>query len=402
MELLTRVFKAKEVLKEVVRRTDLIPAFHLRPDCKMYLKAENLQTTGSFKIRGAYYKISQLTDEEKQRGIVACSAGNHAQGVALAAKYGNINATICIPKAAPLSKIEMTRSYGVNVELVDGVYDDAYERALEICEKEGRIFIHPFNDLDVIAGQGTIALEILDQLTDVDTIVVPIGGGGLISGIAATIKQLKPSVEIIGVQALGAPSMLESTQQQCMVKLSHVATIADGIAVKQPGNITFDMVCRYVDKIVTVSEEEIATAILTLMEKQKIVTEGAGAVATAAVLFSKFDVKNKNIVCLISGGNIDVSILSKVINMGLVKAGRMSELRIQLYDKPGQLTKVTEIIAQQEANIVSISHDRLNELYDVSICYVDAVLETRDRQHVKQIKRALIDQGFQIIEPQAN
>lgn len=397
MEFLTRVLKAKEVLKNIARVTDLIPAPLLSDRCNVYLKAENLQNTGSFKVRGAYFKMSQLSDDEKSRGVVACSAGNHAQGVALAAKAGNIDAKICIPKAAPLSKIEMTRSYGVQVELVDGVYDDAYERANQIREEEGRTFIHPFNDIDVIAGQGTIALEILDQLHDVDSVVVPIGGGGLISGISATIKKLKPSVEVIGVQALGAPSMLESTKQECMVKLDQVCTIADGIAVKQPGAITFDMVCKYVDKIVTVSEEEIATAILTLIEKQKIITEGAGAVAMAAVLFRKFDIEGKNIVCLISGGNIDVSILSRVITMGLIKTGRMCDLRIQLYDKPGQLTQVTKIIAQQEANIVSINHDRINELYDVSLCFVDVVLETRNKQHIKDIKKALNDQGFQIV-----
>lgn len=398
MEFLTRVLKAKEVLKNVARVTDMIPAPNLSESCNVFLKAENLQNTGSFKVRGAYFKMSQLSDDEKAKGVVACSAGNHAQGVALAAQAGNIDAKICIPKAAPLSKIEMTRSYGVHVELVDGVYDDAYEKATQICEEEGRTFIHPFNDIDVIAGQGTIALEILDQLNDVDTVVVPIGGGGLISGISATIKKLKPSVEVIGVQALGAPSMLESTKQECMVKLDNVCTIADGIAVKQPGNITFEMVCKYVDQIVTVSEDEIATAILTLIEKQKIITEGAGAVAMAAVLFRKFNIEGKNIVCLISGGNIDVSILSRVINMGLIKTGRMCDLRIQVYDKPGQLTKLTSIIAQQEANIVSINHDRINELYDVSLCYVDVVLETRNKQHIKDIKKALIDQGFQIVD----
>lgn len=266
---LDKIYHAAFVLKNVARKTDLIKATKLSNKCELYLKTENLQETGSFKLRGAYYKISQLTEEEKSRGIIACSAGNHAQGVAMAASQNGIKAIICMPDGAPISKIEATKQLGADIRLVKGAYDDAYAEAIRIQEETGATFIHPFNDNEVIAGQGTIGLEILDEIEDLDAIVVPIGGGGLISGIAYAVKHLNPNIKIYGVQAAGSASMYESKIAGHPVMLESAATFADGIAVKQPGDITFDIVEKYVDKIVTVSEDEIAAAILALIEKQK-------------------------------------------------------------------------------------------------------------------------------------
>ena len=261
---LDKVYQASQVLREVIRETDMILAPNIHPGTNVYLKTENLQVTGSFKIRGSYYKISKLTDEEKARGVIACSAGNHAQGVALAATKNGIQSLICLPDGAPISKVEATKRYGAKVCLVKGVYDDAYKKALELKEEKGYTFIHPFDDEDVIAGQGTIGLEILNQLENVDVVVVPIGGGGLISGVAFAIKQMNPRVRVYGVQAQGAPSMLNAVQDDQIETLGKVQTIADGIAVKTPGNNTFELVKQYVDGIVTVSDDEIALAILTL------------------------------------------------------------------------------------------------------------------------------------------
>ena len=272
-----KVKNAAEKLKEVVRLTDLIYSSELSKNNEIYLKAENLQVTGSFKVRGAYAKISELTEEQKKRGIIACSAGNHAQGVALSAQKSGIKSTIFIPSTAPISKTEATRKYGADIQLVDGVYDDAYNEAVKFQKETGAEFIHPFDDEDVIAGQGTIALELLKQLPDIDAVVVPIGGGGLISGIAYTIKMLKPDCKVYGVQASGAGSMYRSIEDGIRKELPSVSTFADGTAVKMPGELTFDLCKKYVDKIVTVSDDEIATAILTLMERQKLVAEGAGA-----------------------------------------------------------------------------------------------------------------------------
>ncbi len=317
---LDKIYHARFVLKDVARKTDLIYAPKIDPESNVYLKTENLQNTGSFKLRGAYYKISQLSKEEKERGVIACSAGNHAQGVALAATKNNIPSIICLPDGAPISKVEATKEYGAKVCLVPGVYDDAYNKAIELRDKEGYTFIHPFDDEDVIAGQGTIGLEILDQLPDVDVVVVPVGGGGLISGVAYALKTLNPDIKVYGVQAQGAASMVTSLKEDEIVKLEEVGTIADGIKVKEPGVNTFDICKKYVDDIVTVSDDEVASAILALIEQHKLITEGAGAVSVAAVMFNKVPVKGKNVVCLLSGGNIDVTILSKVIERGLLKS----------------------------------------------------------------------------------
>ena len=315
---LDMVYQAAHTSKNTVRKTDLIPATGLDSDCRLYLKAENLQLTGSFKLRGAYYKISSLSKEEKEKGVVACSAGNHAQGVALAAQRSGIKATIFLPSVAPISKVEATKKYGAETKIIDGIYDDAYEAAVEYQKETGAVFIHPFEDEQVIAGQGTIGLELIDQLQDMDAVVVPIGGGGLISGISFVIKKLNPKCKVYGVQAEGASSMCRSMHENSKCSVSCVSTFADGIAVKSPGQMTYDFCKENVDDVVTVSDDEIATAILALMEKEKLVAEGAGAVAVAAIMFGKLPVKNKKVCAIVSGGNIDVNILSRVINRGLL------------------------------------------------------------------------------------
>ena len=397
MVTLDNVYRASQVLKAVVRKTDIIYAPKLRSDAEIYLKTENLQVTGSFKVRGAYYKMSRLTPEEKARGVVACSAGNHAQGVALAARENGIKAVICLPDGAPISKIEATKSYGAEVCLVPGVYDDAYNKALSLRDEEGYTFIHPFNDEYVIAGQGTIALEIIDQLPDLDAVIVPIGGGGLISGIAYTIKSINPDVKVYGVQAAGAPSMYKSVCDGQIEELEKVSTIADGIAVKKPGDLTYEICSKYVDEIVTVTDDEISAAILALMEQQKLVTEGAGAVSVAAAMFGKVDIKGKKAVCLLSGGNIDVTILSRVIKRGLLMSGRSCQLMIELVDKPGQLKDVARIIADLGGNVTSVHHERANEGSDVNGCYLRIILETKNYEHIEEIKKGLIAEGFKLL-----
>ena len=395
---LEKIYHARYVLKDTVRQTDLIPALKIKDGVNVFLKTENLQRTGSFKIRGVYYKISQLSEQEKAHGVIACSAGNHAQGVALAAQESGIPAVICLPEGAPISKVEATRSYGANVVLVPGVYDDAYNKALELRDEKGYTFIHPFNDEEVIAGQGTIGLEILDQLDEVDAVVVPIGGGGLISGVAYAIKTLRPDVKVYGVQAEGAPSMAKSLSEDEIVCLEEVRTIADGIKVKEPGDHTFDLCRRYVDEIVTVSDDEVAGAILKLIETQKMITEGAGAVSVAAVMYDKIPVQGKNVVCILSGGNIDVTILSKVIERGLLKSGRTDTLAIELEDRPGQLAKVSELLASLNANVVSVSYEKASEGASITSCVLRINIETRDFDHIAEIHEALALNGLRLVE----
>ncbi len=394
---LDNVYRASYALKSVIRKTDVIHAPKLNKDSNIYLKTENLQITGSFKVRGSYYKMSCLSKEEKERGVIACSAGNHAQGVALSAQKNGIKAVICLPDGAPISKIEATKSYGAEVCLVEGVYDDAYKKALQLRDEMGYTFIHPFDDEDVIAGQGTIALEIADQIPDMDAVIVPIGGGGLISGIAYTIKMINPNVKVYGVQASGAPSMYNSIKDGEIEELSSVSTIADGIAVKKPGTLTYEICQKYVDEIVTVTDDEISAAILALMEQHKLVTEGAGAIAAAAAMFNKVDVKGKKVVCVLSGGNIDVTILSRVIKRGLLMSGRTCQLMIELADKPGQLKNVSRIIADLGGNVISVHHERANEGSDVNGCYLRIMLETRNYEHIDAIKKALTDFGFKLL-----
>lgn len=396
---LDKVYHASRVLKDVIRETDMISAPNIKPGVNLFLKTENLQVTGSFKIRGSYYKISQLSEEEKANGVIACSAGNHAQGVALAATKSNIKSIICLPDGAPISKVEATKKYGAEVCLVKGVYDDAYQKALDLKEEKGYTFIHPFDDEDVIAGQGTIGLEVMEQLPNADVIVVPIGGGGLISGIAYTVKQINPRCKIYGVQAAGAPSMEKSIADGQIETLPKVQTIADGIAVKTPGNNTYELCKNYVDGIVTVTDDEISAAILTLLEQQKLIAEGAGAVPVAAVLFDKIpDIQGKNVCCVVSGGNIDVTILSRVIERGLKMGGRTANITIALSDKPGQLSGVSSIIANLGANVVSVNYDSTDLDMNITDCYLKLAVETRDFDHIIAIKKALADAGFEVCD----
>ncbi len=391
-----KVRDAEEVLSKVINNTDILH-MPIKCDNDVYLKTENLQITGSFKVRGAYYKISKLSDSEKAKGVIACSAGNHAQGVALAAQRNGIPALICLPEGAPISKIEATRSYGAQICLVSGVYDDAYQRALELQKEHGYTFIHPFDDEDVIAGQGTLSLEILKEMPDLDAIVAPIGGGGLISGVAFAAKQLKPNIKVYGVQASNASSMYNSIKEGRAIKLASVNTLADGIAVKQPGDLTFDLTKKYVDEIFTVNEAEIYTAMLTLIEKKKLVAEGAGAVALAAAMFNKLPITGKKVCCLISGGNIDVNRLSRVITQGLLNTGRRCMLTIQLKDTPGQLSEAIQCVAHLGANVISAQHERLAANGDIDTCYLRMELETRSFEHIESIKATLYGNGFSII-----
>lgn len=394
---LDKVFEAQTVLKKIIRETGVVKSYGIAPDCELYLKPENLQITGSFKVRGSAYKIAMLSEEEKSKGVIACSAGNHAQGVALAATKNGIKSLICLPDTAPISKVEATKGYGAEVCLVEGCYDDAYAKALELKEKEGYTFVHPFDDENVIAGQGTIALEILNDLDNIDAIVVPVGGGGLISGIAYTAKQIRPSIKVYGVQVSGAPSMFNSVRDGKIETLESVQTIADGIAVKQPGENTYHYVSEYVDDIALVTDDEVASAILTLIEKQKMIAEGAGAAAVAAVMFNKFPLKGKRVVAVVSGGNIDVTSLSRVIDRGLLNSGRSSSLLIELIDKPGQLKNISRIIADLGGNVTGVHYEKGNT-ESVNGCFLRIDMETKDYNHVQRITTSLKEEGFKIVK----
>ena len=393
---LDKVFNAQTVLKNIIRETNVVRAYGIAPECELYLKPENLQITGSFKVRGSAYKIAMLSEEEKARGVIACSAGNHAQGVALAATKNGIKSLICLPDSAPISKVEATKGFGAEVCLVEGCYDDAYQKALELKDSEGYTFVHPFDDENVIAGQGTIALEVLNELDNIDAIVVPIGGGGLISGIAYTAKQIRPSVKVYGVQAAGAPSMYNSVKSGKIECIPSVSTVADGIAVKKPGENTYSLVNDYVDDIALVSDDEVASAILALIEKQKMIAEGAGAAAVAAVMFNKFDLKGKRVVAIVSGGNIDVTNLSRVIDRGLLNSGRSSSLLIELIDKPGQLSDISRIIAECGGNVTGVHYEKGNT-ERINGCFLRIEMETKDFDHVNLITQTLRDEGFKTV-----
>ncbi len=389
-------YKAQFVLNKVLRTTELIRTSRINPECDVYIKPECLQNTGSFKLRGAYFKISQLSDEEKAKGVIACSAGNHAQGVALGATSMGIKSLICLPEGAPIGKVEATRRLGAEVCLVPGVYDDAYQRALQLRDEHGYTFIHPFDDPNVIAGQGTIGLEILRQLPDVEAVIVPVGGGGLISGIAFAIKSLNPNVKVYGVQAEGAPSMVKSLEDHTIECLPGVSTVADGIAVKEPGKLTYEACSKYVDGMVTVSDDEICAAILRLLEREKLASEGAGAASIAAVMFDKVPVKGKKTVCIVSGGNIDVTLLNRVINRGLLKSGRLCSIEIELEDEPGQLVGVSTCIARVGGNVTGVHYDRMSIMKKVTQCILKIDIETKNHEHIEQIKQELQKHGFKL------
>jgi threonine dehydratase len=360
----------------------------------VYLKLENLQRTGSFKERGALNKILTLSTHEKKRGVIAASAGNHAQGVAFHAKSNGISAKIVMPVMTPLVKVNATKGYGAHVVLHGDGYDEAYEEACRLAESEQLTFVHPFDDPAVIAGQGTIGLELLEQVPDLEAIVVPIGGGGLISGIACAVKETKPSIRVIGVQAARMPSMLEALKLHQLTTIDSNPTIADGIAVRRAGERTLKLVERYVDEVVSVEEEEIASGILTLLEREKMLAEGAGAAAVAVLLHRKAKLKHKKTVALVCGGNIDVTLLSRIIQRGLVKDARLVRLQIHLSDRPGSLHQLTRIIAAHHANIVELQFDRA--YYGVSLgdTLIDVTLETRGKDQIQRILEALAGAGY--------
>lgn len=395
---LEKIREAAEVLKNVARRTDMIYAPKLSTRSQVYLKTENLQVTGSFKVRGAFYKISTLSEEELKRGVIACSAGNHAQGVALGAQQRGAKAVICMPDIAPIAKVEATKSYGAEVRLVPGTYDDASAYAAKVCKEEDMTFVHPFDDPDVIAGQGTLGLEILEQLPDVEAVMIPVGGGGLISGVAYAIKQLKPDCKVYGVEAAEAASMKRSVEATDKLTLASANTFADGIAVKRPGDLTFEMVNQYVDGIVTVSEDEIAAAILFLIEQRKLVCEGAGAVSVAAMIYDKVpELQGKKVCCLLSGGNIDVNILSRVIYRGLQASGRRTEIRLSLPDKPGQLAAVSGIVSKCGGNVIGVNYGPSAMDAALATCVLNLQLETRNFEQIGEIHAALEAAGYHLL-----
>lgn len=388
---------AREVLAHVVRKTDIINSpFSDLCDSDVYLKLENLQRTGSFKLRGAYNKIYNLTPAQRAKGVIASSAGNHAQGVALAAAEFGIKSTIVMPETAPLSKISATKSYGANVVLHGFNYDDCYAKAVEIQKQTGAVFIHPFDDPYIIAGQGTLALEILEELPDTDAILVPVGGGGLLAGIALAAKTINPRIKIIAVEAANAPSMKFSVEKGAVSRLDSAATFADGIAVKMPGEHTFEIANKYVDRFITVEEDEIANAILLLLEHFKLVVEGAGAVTMAAVLNGCLKMPGKKVVAVISGGNIDVNLLSRIVDRGLAKAGRKTELTTVIPDQPGSLHNMLRIISEIGANIVEIHHNRITMEAELNWARVDLVVETKDNRHLQELLTKLRQHGYQV------
>jgi threonine dehydratase len=361
---------------------------------QVYLKLENLQMTGSFKERGALNRIALLTSEQAARGVVAASAGNHAQGVAYHATKRGIRALIVMPLATPLVKVTATRGFGAEVVLHGANYDEACEEAMRLCAAEGMTFIHPFDDAVVMAGQGTIGLELLEQIPQLEAVVVPIGGGGLIGGIACAIKESRPGIRVIGVQTSRLPSMIAAVELHRPVTMEPATTIADGIAVRRAGDVTLPVVERYVDEIVTVDEDEIASAILVLLEREKTLAEGAGAAALAALLQKKTSLQGAHTAVMVCGGNIDVTLLSRIIERGLVQDGRLIRLRIHLLDKPGALADLTRLIASYRANIVDTLHNRAYYGVNLGDTVIDITMETRGREQVEELLAALTDEGY--------
>ncbi len=402
MDILLRdIEKANERLRPILHHTelDLSSTFSAMTGGQIYLKCENRQKTGSFKIRGASNKIASLIEAGKTGPVVASSAGNHAQGVAYAAKRFGIPATIVMPKAAPIAKVQATEGYGARVVLAGDCYDDAYAEACRICEEEGATFLHPYNDPEVIAGQGTLGLEILSDLPYVDVIVAPAGGGGLLAGIAAAVKQINPRVKVYGVQAEGCDPIARSYAAGKLLTSDTAATIADGIAVKAPGSISVELINRYADGVVTVSESEIANAILLLIERCKQVVEPAGATPLAAVLSGKLDVKDKRVVCVMSGGNIDVSFIQSVIERGLVARHRRIKFLVKILDRPGSLVQLLNVIADAGANIMAIEHDKLNPSLLPNETSVHIACEVGGAEHAASLTEKLLACGYEV-EPE--
>ena len=395
------VKKAAKRIKKVAHTTPLAfaPILSEKYNQQIFLKKDNLQITGSFKLRGAFNKIATLIEEGKNKGVVAASAGNHAQGVALSAAHFGIEATIFMPESTPLNKVQGVKSYGANVVLKGTNYDEAYENAIEYAKEQELEFVHPFADDMVIAGQGSIYLEIFKEVDDLDAIIVPVGGGGLISGIATVAKVLNPDIKVIGVAASGAPAMAESFKIKKAISTKSVRTIADGIAVKNASPMTLEYILKYVDDVITVCDDEIASAILFLLEKQKLLVEGAGAVGVATLMHNKLDIKPNSKVCiLLSGGNIDVTMLNLIIEKGLVKSYRKMKLRVTLIDKPGALESFSSLMRALEANIVQIGYDRTSTDLEFGDAHVSVALETKGKEHQEEIRKTLKEQGYSFVE----
>ncbi|OPZ67057.1 MAG: L-threonine dehydratase catabolic TdcB [Firmicutes bacterium ADurb.Bin467] len=391
------VLEARERLRGIVRRTELVPSRTLSGDGReVFLKTESLQHTGSFKLRGAYNRISRLTEDERRAGVVASSAGNHAQGVALAAKMFGVKATIVMPEGASLAKIAATRELGAEVILDGASFDDAFQRALKVREETGATLVHAFQDPLVVAGQGTVGLEILEDLKDVDSVIVPIGGGGLIGGIALAIKELRPQARVIGVEAEAADAMVQSLKKGGPVMIESASTIADGIAIKYPGELTYGLCRQYVDEVVTVDEDEIAGAVLVLLERCKVVAEGAGAASVAALLSGKGGAHGK-VACVVSGGNIDVTTLQRIINRGLTKEGRLTHIDTVVVDRPGHLQRLLAVVAGAGANVMSVRHDRVDESAGAGMVKIGLTLETNNRAHYEKVLLAVKEAGHRII-----
>lgn len=391
------ILEARERIKDICINTKSIYSSEFSKECgnEVYIKPENIQLTGSFKIRGALNKIKKLSEEEKSRGLIAASAGNHAQGVAYSANKLGIKATIVMPETTPLIKVQGTKNHGVEVVLAGDCYDEAYEEAKRLEKEKGYTFIHPFNDLDVMAGQGTIALEILEEMKDVDAILVPIGGGGLISGVAVAAKSINPNIKIIGVEAEGAKAMKLSLDSGKLVNLHFVDTIADGAAVKNPGDIAFDIVKNYVDEILTVEDSELMEAVFILLEKHKLVAEATGVLSLAAL--KKLNFKNKKVVSLISGGNIDVVTMASLLNCGLLSRGRIFCFSVKLKDTPGQLLKIAEILARLGANVIKLEHNQFKAVDRLKHVALDVTVETNGNEHIQEISKALYNEGYDIV-----
>ncbi|GIL18769.1 MAG: threonine dehydratase [Oligoflexia bacterium] len=397
---LEEIKKARETIRPVIRHTEIEKSFSSskRVGTEVYYKYENAQFTGSFKLRGAYNKIANLTSEEKKKGVVASSAGNHAQGVAFSAHKAQVQSTIVMPATAPLIKVEATKDYGAEVVLHGDIYDEAYEKARELEKEKGLTFVHPYEDPLVIAGQGTIGLEILEKLPDLESLVVPVGGGGLISGVATAVKSINPKIKVYGVQSALAPGMADLFHKKALKEpLRKISTIADGIAVKKPSQMMYETyISKYVDDMVTVTDDEIADAIVALLERAKTVTEGSGAAGVAALFNRQLKLGRKTCI-LLSGGNIDLNIIEKVIEKGLIHKGRVAALSVVVDDMPGTLSKLTKIIADQKANVLEVHHDRLSQGLFLRETRVDFVLETTSADHIQQIKAAMLAMGARIL-----
>ena len=393
---LEKIKEARENIKDVVTKTPLLYSnvFSKTSNNDVYMKCENLQLTGAYKIRGALNKIISLTEEEKAKGVICSSAGNHAQGVAYAASLMGVKSSIVMPETTPYLKVESTKNYGGNIVLHGKCYDDAFIKAKTIEEEEGKVFIHPFNDMDVIYGQGTIALEIFEDINDLDYILVPIGGGGLISGISLAAKALNPNIKIVGVQAEGAPSMALSIQKDKICTLDSVNTIADGISVKTPGNNTFEIVREYVDEIITVSESDIVDSFLLLVEKHKLVAEASGVVTLAAL--KKLKAKNKKVCCILSGGNIDMLTISTLINNGLVSKGRLFCFSVELKNVPGELLKISEVLAKENANVVKLEHNQFKAINRIHNVLLEVTVETNGHEHIEKIINSFEKEKYSI------